>query len=86
MANYFLEFVVRLGVEIIYLVACAVRGAINDVQVMVQNVVILRVVLVQCRAAGMLPWLHYLTALLERIGNLLTVGLFVVFLLDGLVP
>lgn len=87
MANYFLEFIVRLGVEIIYLVACTVRGAINDVQVMVENVVILRIELVEGHAAGILPWLCYLMALLERIGHLLPGAFFVVVvLLDRLVP
>ena len=43
--------------------------------------------LVEGHAAGILPWLCYLMALLERIGHLLPSALFfVVVLLDRLVP
>jgi len=89
LTNYFLEFVVRFGVEIIYLIACAVRGAIYDVQVVVQHVVILRVILVQRRVDVILARLTCLpAALLKRIRNLLAIALFfvVVLLFYHLVP
>jgi hypothetical protein len=81
LTNYFLEFVVRFGVEIIYFIACAVRGAIYDVQVVVQHVVILRVILIQRRVDVILARLTCLPALLKWIRNLLTIALFVVAML-----